>query len=100
MAAAPEAQPLQPVQSRPQEATLTPAHPIVAPQPPPRREPVPPPEFRARESEPAIEVRIGRIEVRAPRPPEQPPPPAPAVAPERGFADFALSRRGLDRSWY
>jgi hypothetical protein len=72
----------------------------VAPQPPPRREPVPPPEFRARESEPAIEVRIGRIEVRAPRPPEQPPPPAPAAAPERGFADFALSRRGLDRSWY
>jgi hypothetical protein len=43
-------------------------------------------------------VRIGRLEVRAPRPPD-PPPPA-SRRPERGFDDLALARRGLDRRWY
>jgi hypothetical protein len=48
--------------------------------------------------EPSIEVRIGRLEVRAPHPPETPPSALPV--PERGFDDLALARRGLERRWY
>ena len=52
-----------------------------------------------------IEVRIGRVEVRSPRPPElagwstSAPPPAPAAAAEPAFARMAAARRYLDRSW-
>jgi hypothetical protein len=81
--------------ARPRNAERT----TLVPQPP-RRDP-PPPAFREPDPEPAIEVRIGRIEVRPPRAPEPPPPQQrPAPRPERGFDDFALARRGLDRRWY
>ncbi len=49
-------------------------------------------------SEPPVEIRIGRVEVRAPRVPE--PAPAPPPPAERGFGDLALARRGLERRWY
>ena len=47
---------------------------------------------------PRIEVRIGRIELRA-----APPPPTPNPAPPRGrpdFAEYAQARRGIGRGWY
>ena len=48
-------------------------------------------------SEPPVEIRIGRVEVRAPRAPD----PAPVRAPtEPGFPDLVLARRGLERRWY
>jgi len=54
--------------------------------------------------EAAVEVRIGRIEVRAPAPPTSPPVAAPAPAarpsPTRGLGDLTLARRHLDRSFY
>jgi hypothetical protein len=66
---------------------------------PPLRE-TPPSVFSEPESEPPIEVHIGRVEVRPPRPPEPPPQQAVTARPERGFEDFELARRGLDRRWY
>jgi hypothetical protein len=51
-----------------------------------------------------VEVRIGKVEVRGPRPPELPgwsastPPPAPAAPAEPAFARMAAARRYLDRS--
>lgn len=99
--------------------------PVVAVTPPPRPEPearpvetpslaaaldrplpVPRPSFREppllREpvAEQAIEVHIGRVEVRPPRPPAPDPQDLPAPRPESGFDEFALARRGLDRRWY
>jgi hypothetical protein len=56
----------------------------------------------AQSQAPTIEVRIGRVEVRAPHPPELPgwsvaaPPPTPA---EPAFARMAAARRYLDRGW-
>jgi hypothetical protein len=53
---------------------------------------------RGEEAEtPRIEVRIGRIELRAAPPPAPQPPPAPA---RRGFDDYALARRYLRQRWY
>jgi hypothetical protein len=49
-------------------------------------------------AEPRIEVRIGRVELRAAPPPA--PPPAPAREERRGFEDHALARRYLRRKWY
>jgi hypothetical protein len=46
---------------------------------------------------PPIEVRIGRVELRAPEPAA---PPAPPAEPRRGFDDQRLARSYLDRTWY
>jgi len=52
-------------------------------------------------SPPAVQVRIGRVEIQAPKPgPAQAPPrpsPAPATPP---FADHTLARSHLDRCWW
>jgi len=54
---------------------------------------------------PTVEVRIGRVEVRDPRPPDLPgwstsaPQPAPAAPAEPAFARMAAARRYLDRGW-
>lgn len=47
---------------------------------------------------PRVEVRIGRIEIRA----TPPPVPAPPASPQRphGFAEYARARRYADRKWY
>jgi hypothetical protein len=78
----------------PAAVSVEPRSPAVAPPPP-----TPPPRL---EREPTIEVRIGRVEVRAPAPPAPPPVAAPAGPPvaTRGLADLALARRHLDRTWY
>jgi hypothetical protein len=47
---------------------------------------------------PRVEVRIGRIEIRA-TPPPVPAPPASSQRPH-GFADYARARRYADRQWY
>lgn len=52
---------------------------------------------------PLVQVRIGRVEVRAISPPVLTPAAEPAqakLADSRGFADYALARRHLDRLWY
>jgi hypothetical protein len=49
-------------------------------------------------AEPRIEVRIGRVELRAA--PPATPPPSPAREERRGFEDYALARRYLRRRWY
>lgn len=75
--------------------------------PTPRTAPQPRPAERPRitgppatpPAEPPVEIRIGRIEVRAPGAPEPPPAPPPRPV-ERGFGDLALARRGLERRWY
>ena len=72
-----------------------PAPPVLQPRPV-ERPWIATPRAAAPSSEPPVEIRIGRIEVRAPRAPD----PAPAPPPERGFADLALARRGLERRWY
>lgn len=52
---------------------------------------------------PQVEVRIGRVEVRAPRAPESArwdaPAPALPSSSERPFASLAAARRYIDRSW-
>jgi hypothetical protein len=57
----------------------------------------------SREGPPRIEVRIGRVEVRRPAPPEPVEWPAPApAAVERaagGFGELAATRRYVDRRW-
>ena len=57
----------------------------------------------AREQAPRIEVRIGRVEVRRPSPPEpvEWPAPAPAAVEQAasGFAELAAARRYVDRRW-
>ena len=69
------------------------------PRPPERRRITGPPATPP--AEPPVEIRIGRIEVRAPGAPEPPRPPTPPPRPvERGFGDLALARRGLERRWY
>ena len=53
-------------------------------------------------AEPRIEVHIGRIELRAPRPPQPPPRPAPARSDRdthvHGFDRLATARRYVDRT--
>jgi hypothetical protein len=51
------------------------------------------------EKEPRIEVHIGRVEVRFAQTPS---PPSPVRQPSRprGFNEYALARRYLDRNWY
>ena len=63
--------------------TSSPAAAVVVP-------PEPQPSDEAR-----IEVRIGRIELRA----APPPAPAPAPAAQRGFEEFAAKRNYQDRKW-
>jgi hypothetical protein len=76
-------------------ALPSPRNPEPALPPRPRAEPVAtePPE----PAEPRIEVRIGRVELRAAPPPAQPPAPS---RERRGFEDHALARRYLRRKWY
>ena len=73
------------------------AEPAQSPQPA-----VLPPMGTPRNEEHSIEVRIGRIEVTAPRPPAVQSAPSFAPRPRRatGFERFALARRYLDRAWY
>jgi hypothetical protein len=86
----------QPAASRPEQVRREQIPVAAAPLPPPLPEPQ-----IVRPPEPAIEVRIGRVEVRSPPlPPELPYPAAPPLAPPRSLDDLVLARRHLDRSWY
>jgi hypothetical protein len=71
--------------------------PVVSPAPSvPIAMPLPP--RQAHREEPAIEVRVGRVEIRAAAPP-RPAPPVPRRAP-RGFQERMPARRHADRRWY
>jgi hypothetical protein len=71
--------------------------PLVSPAPSaPIAMPLPP--RQAQREEPAIEVRVGRVEIRAAVPP-RPVSPAPRRAP-RGFQERLAARRHADRRWY
>ena len=92
-----------PESARPAEPSLpAPPAPQAVPLPSPRTpEPALPPRLRAEPSvpeptEPRIEVRIGRVELRAAPPPIPPPPSREG----RGFEDYALARSYMRRKWY
>jgi hypothetical protein len=80
------------------ERTLSPGRPPTIT--PPRRSQLSTSRPRAGDA-PVIQVRIGRVEVRAPQAPPAPAPPSrPRPAPARsGFAAYALARSHLDRTW-
>jgi hypothetical protein len=86
-------------EARPVE-TPSPAAMLDRPLPVPRPSFRQPPLLREPAAEPAIEVHIGRVEVRPARPPAPDPQDRPAPRLESGFDEFALARRGLDRRWY
>jgi hypothetical protein len=82
---------------RPEATVASSVAPVVSPAPsPPIAMPLP--TRQAHREEPAIEVRVGRIEIRAASPP-RPAPPVARRAP-RGFQERTAARRHADRRWY